>query len=253
MTATVTPPVTPSAAAEGAKTPATPASTTTTEVKTPPVAEKQAEAPKVAKFGEKPAEALPDEPVTEGDAGEASNAAEDKESKGEEKPISYDFGEAPEGLVYRDAVMDVAKKAFAEHKIDPAVAKALVDSVLPTINADFEKQIEDRIESMQQEFETELQTRHGEKLPQVRDLVNRTLHRFANENLIAKLADNRVFRALATDPDFHDMLAAIGERFTNDRPIKGGGPLVRRTMTPEQEMAAEYLKAEEAAKAKRGQ
>lgn len=215
------------------------------EVKQPAAADPAKPAAKPAEAKPAEAKALPalgDEPK-EGEVpalGEAAEAAKD-EAKAS-KPIEYDFGQPPEGLEYRASVIDVYKAALAKHKVEPAVAKDLLDTVLPAIQSDIQAQGQAHLAQTEEKWKAELQTRHGDKL---KDVMRQAGRAFAAAT--PELQSLILGSALAWNPDLIDLLAQFAGLFTNDRTVKSNATAPAKQLAPLEEIAAGY-EANEAAR-----
>lgn len=164
--------------------------------------------------------------------------AADTPAAPDEKPPEYEFT-PPEGHApYREKVIDAVKTSFAKGKIAPDVAKQIVADVLPVIEADMQAQHAEHLAAQEKAGKAELETRHGARLPEVMRLANRFLARAASPALVKAIAESPLLRA---HPDFIDMLAAGGQRFTNDRPSRSNGPAPEvETGTVEERLARKY-------------
>lgn len=187
--------------------------------------------------------------AVDGDAGDdGANAEGDAEtdSEADESPIDYQF-EAPEGVELRDAVVDAYKDALQKHRVDPAVAQDLLTSMLPAIQKDLDAQITEHQTKVRNEWEAKLREQHGDKLGDVRRLGNQALAHLQKTGAVSpEFLDFVRASALAVNPDFTNLLAAFGQRITNDRPPKNGGERVPKPLTAEsaqEALAAKYDKA----------
>lgn len=137
----------------------------------------------------------------------------------EEAPLEYKF-EAPEGQEYRAPVIDAYTAVLTKHKVDPAVAKDILETMLPAIRQDSEAQLQQHIDATRQEWDAELERRHGAKRDDVVRLANRALAKAgAPEPLRNFIRDS----ALSANPDFIDLLAFFGQKVSNDRPPRVTG------------------------------
>lgn len=183
--------------------------------------------------------ALGDDVVDEGE--ETADAPEGDEAEAEaEKPIDYEF-EAPEGAQpYREAILGAYKDVLQKHRIDPAAAKDILETMMPAIAKDADAQLQEHIKTQTDEWRAELGERHGEKLRDVMNLVNRGLAKAATPELRKFIRES----ALAWHPDFVDMLAWFSQRVTNDRTVKTSGGPHKKDLDPQAEIAAAYDEAE---------
>lgn len=171
-------------------------------------AEPKAAAPKLGDI--EPEDAEPEA------SADADPAAEEVK---EEASIEYKF-EAPEGQEYRAPVIDAYTAVLTKHKVDPAIAKDILETMLPVIRQDSDAQVQQHIDATRQEWEAELVNRHGDKRDDVVRLANRALAKAgAPEPLRNFIRDS----ALAVNPDFVDLLAFFGQRVSNDRPPRVAG------------------------------
>ena len=217
-------PATPAAPVESKKAAetTTPAAPATDEKKSAPVVPALGEPePDVPDLGDE-ADTLP----AEGDAAESTDA----------KPAAYDF-QPPEGApAYREPVIDAYKAVLAKHKVDAAVGKDILDTMLPAIQADVDAQVKAQIEQKTNEWREQLLERHGEKAKDVMRLANRALGKAATPALVSFLRDS----ALAVNPDFIDMLAFFGQRITNDRSVQTTESAPKQELSAQEEAAADY-------------
>lgn len=185
---------------------------------------------------------LGDAPVVEPEDAEAEAADADGEAEDAEKaPIDYQF-DAPEGEApYRAEVVDAYKEVLQKHRVDPDVANDLLATMLPTIQKDLDKQVAEHIDRQKAEWGAQLREQHGEKTADVRRLANAALHHALAAGAIRPEFLNFLRgSALAESPDFNNLLAAFGQRVTNDRPPKSGGPIPAEPRSAMDEAAAQY-------------
>lgn len=212
-----------------------------------------AEQPKLVKLGD-PVDAAAEEPKPEpklGDPvdepeapaeGEADAATEaDEADADEQQPIEYSFEPAEGAPAYSQPVIDAYKEVLQKHRVDPAIAKDVLDTMLPVIQQDLETQAKQHYEATATEWKAELQRRHGEKSAEVMRQANKALdvarkQGAAKDELINFLSGS----VLAVNPDFVDMLAFFGQRLSNDRGVPRGGDPERKPLSPKEEAAAEY-------------
>jgi len=206
----------------------------------PPAAPKLGDAPPAAGAPD-----APDAPAAEGD--EAAVPAEEG-AEAEEAPAPvYEF-EAPEGQTpYQAEVIDAYKAVLGKHKVDPAVAKDILETVLPVLEKNTNDQINAGIQKQRDEWSQALAERYGDKLPATIARANRAFHEFVPPALQKDLAGS----AMSVNPDFIAMWDAIGARITNDRPPKSTKPAPAPQLDPVDEIAAGYDAADAAAAARR--
>lgn len=194
--------------------------------------EPKAAAPKLGDI--EPEDAEPEAPA-DGDP-----AAEEVK---EEAPIEYKF-EAPEGQEYRAPVIDAYTAVLTKHKVDPAIAKDILETMLPAIRQDSEAQLQQHIDATRQEWDAEVERRHGAKRDDVVRLANRALAKAGAPEPLRKFIRDS---ALSANPDFLDLLAFYGQRVSNDRPPRvagtghdadAGGPTERIARDYDQQAAA---------------
>lgn len=248
MTSTIPAPAAP-AATEAPKTAATPAAPTPPKAaeapKTPsPEAKKaepvKAEAPKAETKTDDAKKPLqlgdidPAEAKGEVDLGDGEKLADEKDGE----PVTYDFGQAPEGVTYREPVLDVYKQALAKHKIAPEVAKDLLDTVLPAMQKDADEQLKAHFDARNQQWDNEWRQQHGDKADEVLKLASRAFVRLFDADTQEKIRGSDLARA----PWFRNALAALGSRITNDRSVKGTTASVAQPADPVSRLAAQYEK-----------
>lgn len=172
------------------------------------------------------------EAPTEGDDAEGEGEGDDEAAE-----VDYDFGDAPEGFTYREAVIDAYKAAAKKHKLSGEVAKDVLDTMLPAIQADAETQFAEHREAKTQEWKAELQQRHGKKLRAVLALANRGINAVASPGLKDFYRES----ALAWHPEHVEAWAFVGQRLTNDRSVKPAGrSATEKERTAVEEAAEEY-------------
>lgn len=183
-------------------------------------------------------------PETEDGADAEPEAEADAEA--DETPIDYQF-EAPEGAELRESVIDAYKDVLQKHKVDPAVAQDVLNAMLPAIQKDIDAQVGEHQTKVRTEWEAKLREQHADKLGDVRRLGNQALSHLQKTGVVTPEFLNFVREsALAVNPDFTNLLAAFGQRITNDRPPKNGGERVPKPLTHEsaqEALAAKYDKA----------
>lgn len=199
--------------------------------------------PKAPKLGDPD---VPDAPAVpalgDPDAPDAPDAPPaDPDAPPDDKPIEYTF-QVPEGREpYRAPVLDAYKAVLGKHKVAPEIAQDILQSVLPTIEKDLVAQHEERLAAAETAGRAELEQRHDARLPEVMRLANKFLAKAASPALAKAIAESPLLRA---NPDFIDMLAAGGQRFTNDRAPSSNGPQsIEETGTAEQRAARAYDRA----------
>jgi hypothetical protein len=231
---------TPAAPATPASTPATPSATPSAKTPTgPALGATESDEPALGVVTPE-ADDAPEGDAPEGDAKPAADSGD------ADKPIDYSF-EAPEGKApYRAPVIDAYKAVLQKHKVAPEVAREILDTMLPVLQADADTQQKEAFDKTTGEWREQLQQRHGNKLAEVIRLANRGLQKAATPELTAFLRDS----ALAVNPDFIDMLAFLGQRVSNDRPPKSTESTPRQPLTAVEEAALEYER--NAARAQRG-
>ncbi len=174
-----------------------------------------------------------DEQPEEADAGEKPA---DGDADKDKAPIVYDFGDAPEGLTYREPVLEVYRAALQKHGIAPEVAKDLLDTVLPAIQRDAVEQQRVMVDELKAEHRAEMERRHGQKAVDVVRMAKRALAR-SSERFQAFVRGS----VLAVDPDFIDLLAANESQRTNDRPPRSSDrSTAPRDLDPLEEIAQGY-------------
>lgn len=255
------------AAAEPAKAaaaaPAAPAATPKAEPKPPakpaPAADPATAASDVPKLGDTPVDeadagddeqvpALGDapvdepddagEPAKEGDQGDGSET-KDGEAEGDkpaDAPLEYSF-EPPEGQApYQPELIDAYTQVLQKHRVDPAVAQDILQTMLPAIQADVDRQFAVAMEAKTTEWRAELEQRHGKNLRSVMNAANRGLAKAASPSLINFIRES----ALAWHPDFVDAWAWLGQRVSNDRSVKSTEGPPPQPVDAEAQAAAEY-------------
>lgn len=181
-----------------------------------------------------------DEPDEQSEADPADQDAPADDKPADDKPIEYEF-EAPEGVALREPVIEAYKTALQKHKVAPDVAKDLLSTMLPTIQRDLDAQVQEQIDRQRTTWQAELEQQHGPKLGDVRRLANRALAHAQQSGAISPAFIDFVRgSALAANPDFNNLLAAFGQRITNDRPPKSGGPAPATPLSALDAAAAAY-------------
>lgn len=145
-------------------------------------------------------------------------------------PIEYDFGDAPEGVEYRPAVLDAYKAIAAKHKISPEAAKDLLATMLPVISADDAAWRQEQVAAIVAKHDAEFVQVHQtpEKQRQVREDVNRALAAASPELRQQLLSMPFLVRAVA----FQNWLAAMAGKWRNDRSVKSSGPAPKAPINP---------------------
>lgn len=205
-------------------------------------------APRTPKLGEdEPPPQLGDDAdadIEDASEGEGEGVAADAagEDENADAPIEYDFGEPPDGAApYRPAVLEAFRAEAGKIRLPADQAKQLLDGMRPALEADFEQQVGEHIETESQRMRAELEQRHGDKIPELIRLGNRALATFAPPALRQAIAKSPM---LANNPDFIEMLANVGRRISNDRPPPRGTSHRARPLSAEDAAAAQYLQNE---------
>ena len=191
----------------------------------------------VPEFGAEPAAEQPEgEPPAEG------------EQPAADAPVEYDFGEAPEGVEYRPAVIDAYKAIAAKHKIAPDVAKDILATMLPVISADDATWRQEQVAAIVAKHDAEFLQKHGANAKRVRDDANRAFAHAPPALQKQMLSMPFLVRAEA----FQTWLAAMAGRWRNDRSVRSAGPAPKAPTNPNDrealmaESAAQYAAAEAA-------
>ncbi len=181
-------------------------------------------------------EALPDVSgeTTEPAEGEAEGEAE-AEADEAPAPIEYTFT-TPEGHEpLANEVLAPLSTWLNEQQVPPEKAQALIDAVVPALQASGQKHLEQLLE----QGEAELREKHGNKLPELMRLAALGAKQFG-PRFRALLAPGGL---LSRSVDTIEGLAAIGRIKSNDRPPRGNPP-VARELTAQEEAARAYDEAE---------
>lgn len=189
-----------------------------------------------------PEPSLPDEGDGSADAdGAASDEGDGDADDGDAEAIDYQF-EAPEGVTLREGVIDAYREALQKHKVAPEVAQDLLASVLPAIQQDLDQQVGEKIAAVRAQWDQEFAEMHGEQAGDVTRRADATLAALLKAQTIRPAFIEQIRTgALASSPDFKNLLAELGRLITNDRALKNNSAAAQPPVVQDAEWAQDQV------------